>query len=126
MTTNFPDHRPLRLADREGTAAMRTYRTLLVNGALAPLALGAMLIVHTDWRAALGAFAGLAFVAFVLCLSRLLAIGERLAQPTHSEPRRRALGRPPPAAKPRPEAGPSAVAPPRPLRPDPRLSSSPS
>ena len=130
MTRVDPHRYPLRLTDRGRTPAMRTYRTLLVSGALAPLALGATMIVHGDWQAALWAFGGLPGGAFLLSLTRLLAVGERLAWPAPSAPRRRALARPAPAAEPRPEAVPSAVAPPRPARPEPRprarLSSSPS
>jgi hypothetical protein len=99
MTTTGPDRYALRPTDREGTRAMRTYRTLLVSGALAPLALGATMIVDSDWRAALPVFAGLAGVAFLLCLTRLLAIGERRARRAPSTPRRRALARPAPAAE---------------------------
>jgi hypothetical protein len=83
---------------------MRTYRTLLVSGALAPLALGATMIVDGDWRAALPALAGLSGVVFLLSLTRLLAIGERLARPA-------------PAAEPRRKTAPSAVAPPRRQKP---------
>jgi hypothetical protein len=129
MTTNAPDRRAPRPTDRERTRAMRTHSTLLVSGALAPLAWGAMLILDTDWRGALGAFAGLAGIAFLLSLSRLLAIGERLARPAPSASRRRAPARPAPAAE-RSKTAPSAVAPPRPARPEPRprarLSSTPS
>jgi hypothetical protein len=113
MTTIDPDRHVLGLTDREGTGAMRTYSTLLVSGALAPLALGATMIVHGDWQPALAAFAGLTGGAFLLCLTRLLAIGERLAGPAPSAPRRRALARPAPAADHRREAAPSAAAPPR-------------
>jgi hypothetical protein len=89
---------------------MRTYRTLLVSGALAAVTLGAAMIVHGDWQPALASFAGLAGGAFLLSLTRLLAIGEG---PAPSAPRRPALARPAPAAEPRREAVPSAVAPPR-------------
>jgi hypothetical protein len=108
---------------------MRTYRTLLVSGALAPLALGASMIAHGDMQAALAAFAELSGGAFLLSLTRLLAIGHHLAWTAPSTPRRRALPRPAPAAEPRREAAPSAAAPPRPARPEPRprprLSSTP-
>jgi hypothetical protein len=130
MTRGDPDRYLLRLTDGEGTPATRSYRTLLVSGALAPLALGATMIVHGDWQAALWAFAGLTGGAFLLSLTRLLAIGERLGWPAPGAPRRRALARPAPAAEPRREAAPSAVAPPLPARPKPRprarLSSTPS
>jgi hypothetical protein len=53
------------------------YGTLLVSGALAPLALGATMIVQGNWRAALPAFAGLAGLAFLVSVIRLLVIGER-------------------------------------------------
>jgi hypothetical protein len=66
------------------------YKTLLVSGALAPLALGATMIVHGGWRAALPAFAALAGLAFVVSLIRLLVIVERLAWAAPSAPRRRA------------------------------------
>jgi hypothetical protein len=59
--------------------AVRTYTALLVNGALAPLALGASMIAQGDWQPALAAFAGLTVVAFLLSLTRLLALGERPA-----------------------------------------------
>jgi membrane protein implicated in regulation of membrane protease activity len=65
---------------------MRTYRTLLVSGALAALASGAAMIVHGDWQAALAAFAGLSGVAVLLSLTRLLAIGEGPALPARSAP----------------------------------------
>jgi hypothetical protein len=94
MTGVDADRYPLRLTDWEGTPAMRTYRTLLVSGALAALA-------------------GLAGGAFLLSLTRLLAIGDRPAWKAPSASRRRALARPAPAAEPRREAAPSAVAPPR-------------
>jgi hypothetical protein len=113
MTRVDPDRYPLRLTDWEGTPAMRTYRTLLMSGALAALAGGAAMIVHGDWQAASVAFAGLTGGAFLRSLTRLLAIGDGLAWPAPSAPRRRALARPAPAAKPRREAAPSAVAPPR-------------
>jgi hypothetical protein len=89
---------------------MRTYRTLLVTGALAAVTLGAAMTVHGDWQPALASFAGLAGAAFLLSLTRLLAIGEG---PAPSAPRRRALARAAPAAKPRREAAPSAAVPPR-------------
>jgi hypothetical protein len=92
---------------------MRTYRTLLLSGALAPLALGATMIVHGDWQAAFAAVAGLTAGAFLVGLTRLLAIAERPGSPAPSAPRRRALARPSPAAEPRREPAPSAVAPPR-------------
>jgi hypothetical protein len=130
MTSVDSDRYALRLTDREGTPAIRTYRTLLVSGALVPLALGAAMIAQGDWQPALAALAGLIGGAFLLSLTRLLAIGERLAWPAPGAPRRRAPARPAPAAKPRREAAPSAVAPPRPARPRPRprarLSSTPS
>jgi hypothetical protein len=115
MTTNAPDRYTLRPTDREGARAMRTHRTLLVSGALAPLALGASVIVHGNWRAALPVLAGLAGVTFLLCLTRLLMIGEQRAWPAPSAPRGRALARPAPVAEPL-EAAPSAVAPTRPGR----------
>jgi hypothetical protein len=130
MTRGDPDRYPLRLTDREGTPAMRTYRALLVSGALAPLALGATMIVHGDWQAALWALAALTGGAFLLSLTRLLAIGERLAWPAPSAPRRQAPARPAPAAEPRRAAATSAAAPPRSAGPQPRararLSSTPS
>jgi hypothetical protein len=89
---------------------MRTYRTLLVSGALAAVTLGAAMIVHGDWQPALASFAGLAGGAFLLSLTRLLAIGDR---PAPSAPRRRVLARPAPAAEPRRKAVPSAAVPPR-------------
>jgi hypothetical protein len=113
MTRVDADRYPLRLTDWEGTPAMRTYRTLLVSGALAALPGGAAMIVHGDWQAACAAFAGLAGGAFLLSLTRLLAIGDRPAWKAPSASRRRALARPAPAAEPRREAAPSAVAPPR-------------
>jgi hypothetical protein len=93
---------------------MRTYRTLLVSAALAPLAMGATMIANGDWQAALAAVAGLTAGAFLIGLTRLLAIAERPASPARSAPRRRALAGPTPAAEPRREPAPSAVAPPRP------------
>jgi hypothetical protein len=130
MTGVDSDRYALRLTDREGTPAIRTYRTLLVSGALVPLALGAAMIAQGDWQPALAALAGLIGGAFLLSLTRLLAIGERLAWPAPGAPRRRVPAPPAPAAKPRREAAPSAVAPPRPARPRPRprarLSSTPS
>jgi hypothetical protein len=57
----------------------RCYRTLLVSGALVPLALAAATIAHGDWQPALAAFAGHAAVVFLRSLTRLLAIGERPA-----------------------------------------------
>jgi hypothetical protein len=133
MTSVDSDRYALRLTDREGTPAMRAHRTLLVSGALVPLALGAAMIAQGDWQPALAALAGLIGGAFLLSLTRLLAIGERLAWPAPGAPRRRVPAPPAPAApaaKPRREAAPSAVAPPRPARPRPRprarLSSTPS
>jgi hypothetical protein len=81
MTRVDPHRYPLRLTDREGTPAMRTHRALLVSGALALLASSASMIVHGDWQAALTAFAGPAAGAFLVSLTRLLAIGDRLALP---------------------------------------------
>ena len=130
MPRSDPDRHPLRLTPREGTPATRTYGTLLVTGALAPLAWGATMSVQGDWQAALAAFAGLTAGAFLLSLTLLLAIGERLGWPAPSAPRRRALARLAPAAERDRTATPSAVAPPRPARPEPRprarLSSTPS
>jgi hypothetical protein len=129
MTTNAPDRYALRPTDRVRARAMRTHRTLLVSGALAPLALGASVIVHGDWRAALPVLAGLAGVTFLLCLTRLLVIDERRAWPAPSAARGRALARAAPAAEPRLEAAPSAVAPTRAARgrvPRARVSSTPS
>jgi hypothetical protein len=113
MTRVDPDRYPLRLTDWEGTPAMRTYRTLLVSGAMAALAGGTAMIVHGDWQAAFAAFAGLAGGAFLLSLTRLLAIGDRPGWAAPSAPRRRALAGPTPAAEPRRETAPSAVAPAR-------------
>jgi hypothetical protein len=93
-----PDRFALRPTDCERTPAMRTYRTLLVSGALAALTLGATMIVPGDWQAALAAFAGITGGGFLLSLTRLLAIGERLASPAPSAPRRRALARPAPSS----------------------------
>jgi hypothetical protein len=107
MTRVDRDRYAPRLTYREGTTAMRTYRTLLASGALAPLALGAATIVHGEWQTALAALAGLIGVAFLLSLTRLLAIGDGLARPA-------------PAAEPRREAAPAAVAPPRQAPPEPR------
>jgi hypothetical protein len=84
-------------------AAPAAMRTLRVSGAVAALALGAATIVHGDWQPALAAFAGISGIAFLLFLTRLLALGERQARPA-------------PAAEPRREAAPSAVAQPRPAR----------
>jgi hypothetical protein len=91
MTKVEPDRYPLRLTDCEGHPAMRTYRTLLVSGALAAAAAAAAMIMHGDWQAALVAFAGLTGGAFLLSLTRLLAIGDGPAWPPPSAPRRRAL-----------------------------------
>jgi hypothetical protein len=129
MTTNAPDRYALRPTDREAARAMRTYRTLLVSGALVPLALGATVIVHGDWRAALPVLAGLAGVTFLLCLTRLIVIDERRAWRAPSVARGRALARPAPAAEPRRDAAPSAIAPTPAARgrvPRARLSSTPS
>jgi hypothetical protein len=130
MTRANPDRYALRPTDCRGTPAMRTYRTLLVTGALASLALGATIIAHGDWQSSLLAFAGLTGGVFLLSLTRLLAIGEQPASPALSGPRRRAPARPAAAAEPRRERAPSAVAPRRPARPEPRprarLSSTPS
>jgi hypothetical protein len=63
---------------------MRTHATLLVSGALVPVAMGATMIVHGDWQAALVASAGLTGGAFLLSLTRLLAIGERVAWPARA------------------------------------------
>jgi hypothetical protein len=120
MTSVDPGRYPLRLTDRKETPATRTHRTLLISGALGVLALGAATFVHSDWQAALTAFAGLTAGAFLLSLTRLLAIGERPAWSAPNAPRPRALPRPAPAAEPRREAAPSAIAPPRPARPAPR------
>ena len=60
MTMGDPDRYPPRLTDCEGTPAMRTYRTLLVSGALAAAATAAAMIVPGDWQTALVAFAALA------------------------------------------------------------------
>jgi hypothetical protein len=68
----------------------RTYRTFLVSGALAALMLGATMIWHGDWQPVLGAFAGLSGGAFLLSLTRLMAIGERPAAPAPPGPRLRA------------------------------------
>jgi hypothetical protein len=87
MTRVDPDHYPLRPTGGEGTPAMRTHRTLLVSGALAPLAWGASMIVHGDSQAALAAVAGLPAGAFLLSVTRLFAIGDRLAWPAPSAPR---------------------------------------
>jgi hypothetical protein len=127
VTRVDPDRYPLRLTDPEGTPAMRTYRTLLVSGALAALTWAATMIVHGHWQSALAAFAGLCGGAFLLSLTRLLAIGDRQRWPAASPSRRRALAGPAPAAEPRRGVAPSAVAPPRPApRPRARLSSTPS
>jgi hypothetical protein len=109
MTSVDPDRYVLRPTDCEGTPAMRTYGTLLVSGALAPLALAATMIAHGDWQPALAAFAGLSGGVFLLSLTRLLAIGERPAWRAPSAARRRALARPVPAAEPRRAAAPSAA-----------------
>jgi hypothetical protein len=93
-----PDRYALRPAACDRTPAMRTYRTLLVSGALAALAVAATMIVPGDWQAALAAFAAITGGAFLLSLTRLLAIGERLAWPAPSAPRRRAPARPAPAS----------------------------
>jgi hypothetical protein len=77
MTRADPDRFPLRLTNREGTPATRTYGTLLVSGAVAPLAMAAAMIAHGGWQAALAAFAELTGIAFLLSLTRLLAIGGR-------------------------------------------------
>jgi hypothetical protein len=98
MTTADRDRYPLRPTHRQGTPAMRTYRALVVSGPLAALALGATMIAQGDWQSALGALAGLSGGAFLLTLTRLLAIGERPA--AVAEPRREAA--PPPGAPPRP------------------------
>jgi hypothetical protein len=103
MTRVEPDRSP----------ALRTYTTLLVSGALAAFAAGAAMIARGDWQAAFVAFAGLALGAFLLSLTRLLAIGEGPARTTPSAPRPRAPTRPLPAAEPRREGAPPAVAPPR-------------
>jgi hypothetical protein len=114
MTRVDSERYALRPSDREGTPAVRTYRTLVVSGALAPLALAAATIAHGDWQPALAAFAGLTIGAFVLSLTRLLAIVERPGRPGRpapGAPRRRTLARPAPAAEPRREAAPSAAHP---------------
>jgi hypothetical protein len=113
MTRVDPDH-ALRLTDSKGTRGRRTYRALLVSGALAPLTLGATMIVHGDWQSALWPVAGLAAGAFLLGLIRLLAIGERRASPAPRAARDRALVQPATAMESRREAALSPVAPPRP------------
>jgi uncharacterized membrane protein YjjP (DUF1212 family) len=55
------------------------YRTVLVSGALTPLAMAATMIVNGDWQSAFVGFAGLTGGAFLMSLTRLLAIGERSA-----------------------------------------------
>jgi hypothetical protein len=61
------------------TSAKRTYRTLLVSGALAALAVGGTTIADGDWQAALAGLGGLPGGAFLLSLTRLLAMSERPA-----------------------------------------------
>jgi hypothetical protein len=56
---------------------MRTYATLLVSGALAPLTLGVTTIAHGDLQSTLVAVAGISGGAFLMCVTRLLAVGER-------------------------------------------------
>lgn len=107
MTRVDPDRYVLRPTDREGAAAMRTSGTLLVSGALAALALAATMIVHGGWQAAVVAFAGLTGGAFLLSLTRLLAIGDGLAGPAPSAPRRRAPARPEPRPRARLSSTPS-------------------
>jgi hypothetical protein len=75
------------------TPAMRTYATVLVSGALVPVAMGATMIVHGDGQAALVAFAGLTGGAFLVGVTRLLAIGERRAWPVRRGYGRRSGGR---------------------------------
>jgi hypothetical protein len=69
-------------------SATRTYRSLLVSGTLASLALGAAMIVHGDWQSALWAFAWFTGVAFVLSLTRLLAVDKGPAWPGPMDSRR--------------------------------------
>jgi hypothetical protein len=120
MTTADPDRYPLKLTHCKRTPAMRIHRTLLMSGALAALAWGAAMIMQGDLQSALAAFAGLTGGAFLLTLTRLLAIGERPALPAPSAPRQQALARPSPAAEPRRATAPSAAAPARPAPPGPR------
>jgi hypothetical protein len=74
MTRPDPDRYPVRLTARQGTPAMRNYRALIASGALAPLPLGATMIVNGDWQSALWPFAALTGGAFLLSLIRLLAM----------------------------------------------------
>jgi hypothetical protein len=108
----------------------RTYVTFLVSGALALLAFGATMIVHGGWQAAAAAFAVLTGGAFLTSLISMRASAERLASPASRPVRRRAIARHAPAAEPRREATPAAMAPTPPARPEPRprprLSSNPS
>jgi hypothetical protein len=99
---------------------MRTFVRLLVSGGLGSLALGATTIVHGGWQAALAALAIFAGGVFLLSFISLLMAGERLMSPAPSPTRRRRIARRVPAAAPRREAAPPAVAPPEPARPEPR------
>jgi hypothetical protein len=110
MTSADRDRYPLRLADRAVAPAMRTYRSLLASGALAVLALGAAVIAHGGGQSALVAFAGFNVGAFLVSLTRLVAIRERPAWPAPGGARRRAIARPAPAAASTHEASPGGVA----------------
>jgi hypothetical protein len=56
---------------------LKTYRTLLVSGALATLALGATMIAQGDWQPPFAAVGWLSGGIFLMSLTRLLAMADR-------------------------------------------------
>jgi hypothetical protein len=65
--------------DRGRRPALRTYRTLLACGALEAVALAVTTIARGDLQSALAAVAVVSGGAFLLSLTRLLAMGGRSA-----------------------------------------------